>query len=67
MYPDYDTKQNKSFGPPPINFGPIAYWSRGFVFNRSRLLIGRELAQIPLAGNATASPRGIPQMLQQPA
>ena len=28
--------------PLPIHFGPIAYWSRGFVSNRSRLLIGRE-------------------------
>ena len=37
--------------PPPPNFGAIAYWSRAFVCNTSRLLIGRELAQLPLAGN----------------
>ena len=38
------TYQNTTFGPPPIDFGTIAYWSRGFWYNRSRLLIGRELA-----------------------
>ena len=34
--------ENRDFGP-PLNFGAIAYWSREFVCNRSRLLIGREL------------------------
>ena len=37
--------ENRDFGPPPpLDFGTIAYWSRGFWYNRLRLLIGRELA-----------------------
>ena len=36
--------ENRDFGPPPLDFGAIAYWSRAFVCNISRLLIGRELA-----------------------
>ena len=46
--------ENRDFGPPPhtsLDFGAIAYWSRAFLCNRLRLLIGRELAQLPLAGN----------------
>ena len=27
---------------PPPGFGKIAYWSRGFWYNRSRLLVGQE-------------------------
>ena len=47
------------------DFGVIAYWTRGFWYNRSRLLIGGELALDLVV--ATASPRGMPQMLQLPA
>ena len=37
------TYQNTTFGP-HSHFGTIAYWSRGFWYNRPRLLIGQELA-----------------------
>ena len=59
--------ENRNFGPPPLDFGAIAYLSRAFVSNRLRLLIGRDFAQLPqLEIIAIASPRGLPQMLQQP-
>ena len=51
VYEHLAPSENRIFGPPPPGFWNDCYWSRGFWNDRSRLLIGRELAQLPLAGN----------------
>ena len=59
--------QNTTFGPPPIDFGPIPYWSRGFVSNSRGFSLVESLHWSWDLAIATASPRRLPQMLQLPA
>ena len=53
--------------PPHIDFGPISYWSRGFVSNNRGFSLVKSLHWTLDLAIATALPRLMTQMLQLPA